>query len=104
MQLRWTGKADLEEMMVYMRGDGYPVAIYDGDGAIVDEMEVPPSICGDYDSGEGVTPCHYCSHADVYGDSREEVILCGWKGARIYSNARSLSIPTLYNNTQYPGM
>jgi outer membrane protein assembly factor BamB len=102
--IRWTGRHLHDEIMVYMRGTNQPVAIYDGDGDIVDEMEVPAHICGDYDSGEGVTPCHYCSRADVWGDGREEVIVFGWKGARIYANARPLAIPTLYNNTFYPGM
>jgi hypothetical protein len=40
----------------------------------------------------------------VCGDSREEVIVFGWKGARIYANSRALAIPTQYNNTLYPGM
>ena len=103
--IRWSGLEDRQEIMVYMRGVAQPVAIYDGDGNIVDEAEVPASICSQYDSGEGITPSqHYCSRADVYGDSREEVILFGWRGARIYGNARPLAIPTLYNNTLYPGM
>ena len=105
--IRWSGLEPwpgVQDIMVYMRGVGQPVAVYDGDGNIVDEMDVPQEICGDYDSGEGVTPCHYCSRADVHGDSREEVIVFGWKGARIYANARPLSIPTQYNNTFYPGM
>ncbi len=103
--IRWAGQGDCQDILVYMRGDRQPVAIYDGDGTILDEAEVPPSICSQYDSGEGITPSqHYCSRADVYGDSREEIILFGWKGARIYANARPLAIPTLYNNTLYPGM
>jgi hypothetical protein len=102
--IRWSGLPDRQEMLIYMRGLGYPAAVYDGDGTILDELDVPPQICGDYDSGEGVTPSHYCSRADVYGDSRDEVILFGWKGARVYANARPLAIPTLYNNTLYAGM
>ena len=70
----------------------HPTAIYDGDGHILDKMEVAANICGGYDSGEGVTPSYYCYRADVYGDSREEVIVQGWKGARIYANSRPLSI------------
>jgi outer membrane protein assembly factor BamB len=104
-KIRWTGQADREDMLVYMRGVDQPIAVYDGDGTLVDEAAVPPEICSQYDSGEGITPSqHYCSRADVYGDSREEIILTGWKGARIYANARPLAIPTLYNNTYYPGM
>lgn len=104
LDIRWSGLADRQEIMVYGRGVGQPAAIYDGAGNIVDEMEVQPSICGDYDSGEGGTPSYYCCRADVYGDSRDEVILWGRKGARIYANGRPLSIATLYNNTTYNGM
>lgn len=46
----------------------------------------------------------YGSRADVWGDSREEVILFGSKGCCIWANARPLAVPTLYNNTLYPGM
>jgi len=105
LDIRWTGLADRKEILVYGRGAGQPVAIYDGHGDIVDELEVPSSICSTYDSGEGVTPgIHVCYRADVWGDSREELILAGWKGLRIYANGRPLSIPTLYNNTLYHGM
>jgi hypothetical protein len=37
-------------------------------------------------------------------DSRDEVIVVGWKGVRIYANARPLALPTLYNTTLYRGM
>jgi hypothetical protein len=37
-------------------------------------------------------------------DSRDEVIVVGWKGVRIYANARPLALPTLYNSTIYRGM
>lgn len=103
--IRWSGNADLKEVLVYARGVGQPVAIYDGDGTIMDEMEAPPSICSTYLSGDGATSgIHICGRAAVWGDSREEVILAGWRGLRIYANARPLAIPTLYNNTFYPGM
>jgi hypothetical protein len=46
----------------------------------------------------------YCTRADVWGDSRQEVIMFGSRGACIWANARPLAIPTLYNNTLYPGM
>jgi len=66
---------------------------------------VPPAICSTYRCGDGVTPgIHISYRADVWGDSREEMILAGWKGLRIYANARPLAIPTLYNNTLYHGM
>jgi len=100
LPIRWSG-GDLQEIMVYERGAGNPVAIYDGAGEIVDELAVPPEVCGSYNGNPGI---HLCSHADVWGDSREEVVLAGWRGLRIYANARPLAIPTLYNNTGYHGM
>ena len=41
--------------------------------------------------------------ADVWGDSREEVILFGSRGFSIYANARPCQAPSLYNTTLYPG-
>jgi len=105
--IRWTGQDDRREILVAFRGPGQPDAIYDGSGAIVDELEVPLAFCGTYDSGTlgGVnTGAHYCYRADVYGDGREEVILVGWKGVRIYANARARQLPTHYNCTVYRGM
>ncbi len=103
--IRWSGAGERQDIMVYERGMGQPVAVYDGDGKIVDEMPVPPEICSTYHSGEGSNPgIHLCYRADVWGDSREEVILAGWKGVRIYANARPLALPTLYNQTLYTGM
>lgn len=105
LDIRWTGRNDRQEIMVYGRGAGQPVAIYDGDGNVLEELEVPQSLCSAYDSGEGVTPgIHVCYRADVWGDSREEVILAGHRGLRILANSRPLPVPTLYNNTLYNGM
>jgi outer membrane protein assembly factor BamB len=101
LDIRWTGLEDQKEIMVYERGAGQPVAIYDGCGNILDEMDVPPSICSMYNGNPGI---HICYRADVCGDSRQEVILAGWKGVRVFANARPLSSPTLYNNTLYHGM
>jgi hypothetical protein len=86
---------------------GWPAVIYNGNGEIVEELEIPQAYCGTYDSGGlgGVnTGVHYCYRADVCGDSRDEVLVVGWKGVRIYANARSLAIPALYNTTIYRGM
>ncbi len=105
MPIRWSGAGAREEILVHARGPGRPVAIFDGDGNIVDELDVPPHMCFEYDGGEGVTPgLHLCDRADVYGDSREEVLLMGHNGLRVYANARSFSVPALYNNTYYHGM
>jgi hypothetical protein len=42
--------------------------------------------------------------ADVWGDSREEVILFGSRGFSIYANACPYEKPSLYNMNLYPGM
>ena len=44
------------------------------------------------------------SAADVWGDGRDEVLLFNAGSACIYANARPSAIPTLYNETLYPGM
>jgi hypothetical protein len=100
-EVRWLGLNGLQEIIVPGRGAGNPAAIFDGEGEIVDELYVPPEICGEYQGNPGI---HSAFRADLWGDSREEVIIAGWKGLRIYANARPLAIPTLYNYTGYAGM
>jgi outer membrane protein assembly factor BamB len=106
-EICWTGRNGLLGILVAGRGPGRPVVVYNGKGEIVAEMEVPQAYCGTYDSGGagGInTGVHYCYRADVYGDSRDEVIVVGWKGVRVYANAHPLAIPSLYNTTIYRGM
>jgi hypothetical protein len=101
VEIDWFGGGSPDCLLVYSRGVGQPVAIYDGDGSIVDTltMQYTP------DRTEEDRKAHfYCSRADVWGDSREEVLFFGSRGACIYANARPLLTPTLYNNTLYPGM
>src|SRR5262249_10304839 len=91
----WSGAGVPRELLVYARGPGQSVVIYDGEGNITDtfEMQYAP-----YRTAEDRKADFYCTRADVWGDSRQEVILFGSRGACIYSNARPLQIPTLYNN------
>jgi hypothetical protein len=42
--------------------------------------------------------------ADVWGDSRDEVILFGSRGFCVYANARPYEKASLYNMNLYPGM
>ena len=101
VEIDWLGGGNPQCALVYSRGPEAPAAIYDGDGEILDTfgMQHTP------DRGDEERQAHYyCTRADVWGDSREEVILFGSTGACIYANARPLAIPTLYNNTLYPGM
>ena len=109
LDIRWSGAGDLKEILVYKRGVfdrgvGSPIAIYDGQGSIVDEIDVPAAIL---DNEQNVTSSpgdYFCCRADLWGDSREEVIVSGRNGVRIHANSRPLAIPTLYNSTRYHGM
>lgn len=108
--LDWSGFGEPREVLVYNRGGTgesvppappQPAAIYDGYGNIVDVLspQYPPDR-----PPEDQRAQYYCQRADVWGDRREEVLFFGSRGACIWTNARPLAIPTLYNNTLYPGM
>ena len=101
VEVDWSGAGEAREVMVYSRGVRQPVAIFDGEGNIVDELAMQYTA----DRGEADRQAHhYVTRADVWGDRREEIIMFGSRGACIWANARPLAIPTLYNNTLYPGM
>jgi hypothetical protein len=99
VECNWLGSGP-QSILVYSRGPHQPAAIYDGQGEIIAEM---PMVLPD-----GKPPAEhfhfYGSRADVWGDSRDEVILFGSRGACVYGNPAPLATPTLYNNTLYPGM
>lgn len=101
VEIDWSGQGRPGEALVYSRGPAEPAAIYDGDGEIVDtfRMHYTPDR-----TAEDRAAHYYCTRADLCGDSRQEVILFGARGACIFANARPLAVPTLYNNTLYPGM
>jgi hypothetical protein len=46
----------------------------------------------------------YGMAADVWGDSRDEVVLFGSRGFCVYANTRPYEKPSLYNMNLYPGM
>ena len=97
----WSGHGEMREILVYGRGAGSPATIYDGDGGIVDELPMqytPDRTEADRQAG------FYASRADVWGDSRHEVLLFGATGACIWTNTRLRQLPTMYNNNLYPGM
>lgn len=109
MDIRWSGDAERREILVYKRGQmgrgaASPSAIYDGSGEIVDEIPVPTDILDGDANVSGYPGGYYCSRADVWGDSREEVLVFGRNGLRIHANRRALSVPALYNSTAYHGM
>ena len=96
----WFGQGAPLAVLVYGHGLGQPAVIYNGEGEIVDSLPLESAASW---LGEGPA-WYYGLAADVWGDSREEVILSGSRGACIYANARPLEVPTLYNETLYPGM
>jgi len=109
MDIRWNQTSDLQELLVYKRnglslGLDAPIAVYNGDGEIVDSFDVPEEILEEKDVPSGYPGDYYCSRADIWGDNRDEVLIIARNGVRIYANRRALPIPTLYNNTAYHGM
>ncbi|HOX37267.1 MAG TPA: hypothetical protein PL033_04690 [Candidatus Brocadiia bacterium] len=99
--LDWSGGESSMRLLAYNRGPGNPDAIYDGDGNIVDTLTIQHTP-GRTDEDKKVG--YYCLRADVWGDGREEVIYFGGRAACVWTNARPLALPTLYNSTLYPGM
>lgn len=108
--LDWSGCGEPREVLVYNRGGTgesqppapvQPAAIYDGWGRVVDTMSpaYPPER-----AERDRTAQYYAIRADVWGDRRDEVLFFGSRGASIWANARPLALPTLYNQTLYPGM
>ncbi len=100
--IRWCGSGKHREILVCKRGTKAPVAIYDGQGGIVDVLDI--GMGGAVDGKTGCPSDSLCYRADVWGDSREEVIVNGGGVAQVHANSRPLAIPTLYNATLYTGM
>lgn len=101
LAIRWSGLDSPQSILVYGRGPGRPAVIYDGHGNITDQL--PMQYVPGRTEADRRTD-FYALVADVWGDSREEVILFGSRGACIYANARLAPVPTQYNETLYPGM
>ncbi|MBI2298052.1 MAG: hypothetical protein HYU66_03715 [Armatimonadetes bacterium] len=99
--VHWAAPDGLQGGLVYARGPVEPVAIYDGDGNVVDsfQMQFTPA----RDAADRARDL-YVTRADVWGDGREEVILFGSRGCCVYANASAWQPATRYNNTLYPGM
>lgn len=101
VRINWFGPDTPQGVLVYGQGAGRPAVIYDGQGNVVDTfpMAYAPEV-----APADRPAAFYGLAADVWGDGREEVILFNSRGACIYTNARPSEIPTLYNETLYPGM
>jgi hypothetical protein len=97
----WSGPYSAHGILVYGHGPGRPAVMYDGAGEIVETF--PLALTAGRTEADRRAD-FYGLAADVWGDSRDEVILFGSRGACIYTNARPLEDPTLYNETLYPGM
>jgi len=102
----WLGAGKPECVLVYgfsveRQGPPKPARIYDGKGEVLDELllqvEGMPGEKEFFFDGYGMA-------ADVWGDSRDEVILFGSRGFCVYANTRPLVKPSLYNMNLYPGM
>lgn len=98
--LRWTGRGT--DLLVSNRGPGQPTAVLNGAGEIVDLL--PLVLPGGRPVAAG-TEHSYGRRADVWGDGRDEVLLCGSGPVFcIWANACPLQLPALYNDTLYHGM
>lgn len=80
--IRWLGPGDLDCVLVYgysveRQGPAKPARIYNGEGAVIDEL--PLQVAPLDGEREFFSDCHGMA-ADVWGDSREEVILFGSRG------------------------
>ena len=104
--IQWLGPGQPDCALIYgfsVERQGPPKAarIYDGQGQVV--AVLPLEVAPMPGEKEFVSDS-YGMAADVWGDSREEVVLFGSRGFSIYANARPLAQPALYNMTLYPGM
>jgi hypothetical protein len=104
--IQWFGPGKPECALVYgfsveRQGPPKPARLYDGNGVVVGECPLQVAAApGETD----FWPDCYGMAADVWGDSREEVILFGSRGFCVYANARPYEKASLYNMNLYPGM
>ena len=108
--LNWFGSAAPQNILVYGRAGGQPTQLFDGEGKVVAEFpfehltEFSAEDRRQVSDDPYFVQNFYALTADLWGDSREEVILFGARGLCIYTNPLPLALPTLYNETLYPGM
>jgi hypothetical protein len=104
----WSGPDALQSILVYGRDHGRPAQLLDGEGKVI--ADFPMNYLSDRSLTDSEKEVSYglsnfmVLAADVWGDARDEVILFGARGLCIYTNPRASAIPTLYNETLYPGM
>ncbi len=104
--IQWLGPGKPDCVLVYGfsvegQGPAKPARIYNGQGEVV--AVLPLQVAALPGETTFFADC-YGMAADVWGDSREEVILFGSRGFCVYANTRPLERPSLNNMTLYPGM
>ena len=99
--VNWFGTEPPSGILVYGMGKDRPAVIWNGAGNVAETL--PMTFTTDRKDRDQQLD-FYGLAADVWGDSRDEVVLFGSRGACIYTNARAAEIPTLYNENLYPGM
>jgi hypothetical protein len=104
--IQWLNPGEPDCVLLYglsVERQGPPKAarLYNGKGEVIDQFPLPVAPFGN--EKEFCSDC-YGMAADVWGDSREEVILFGSRGFGVYANARPFEKASLYNMTLYPGM
>jgi hypothetical protein len=101
LAINWSGPDAPQSILVYGQGPGRPAVLYNGQGEAIAKL---PIECLPQRTAEDRRTEFYALVADVWGDSREEIILFGSRGACIYTNPRPLAVRGQYNETLYPGM
>ena len=101
LRTNWFGQEASHGVFVYGHGAGRPAVIYDGNGQVVETF---PMVYAPRVARADRPDAFYALIADVWGDGRDEVILFNGRGLCIFANACPAAIPTLYNETLYPGM
>ncbi len=99
--VRWFSAGGPQGIFVYGHGPGRPACVYDGEGKIVAQF---PMQYAAYRTEKDRQTEFYGHVADVWGDSREEILIFGSRALCIYANPAPVEIPTQYNETLYPGM
>jgi len=91
--VNWIGEPNARQILVTARGEN-PAAVYDGYGNIINKL-----------GSESMVPADTLgAAADVYGDSRDEIVLTDGAVCEIYANTDPCPVPSLYNYTLYMGM
>ena len=98
--LDWFGNGEARELAVTSRDSALPIHIFNGQGEVVQSFAPTMSLDEPFDKHRA--PC--IAAADVWGDSRDELIVHEARNVKIYANSSPRALPNLYNTTHYRGM